>query len=92
MKEKKKNPSYIYFATYLNHVYKSGILKICFGKKCFLEILFIRIIIEFVIENSHSQKPMCWDVEEEGICTIYVWYIIILKWEEHEYDFFDLEM
>jgi hypothetical protein len=34
---------------------------------------------------------MCWDVEE-GVCTIYVWYIIMLKWEEYEYDFFNLEM
>jgi hypothetical protein len=37
-----------------------------FEKLFFLEILFIKIIIEFVIENS--EKPMCWDVEE-GICT-----------------------
>ncbi len=58
-------------------------------KNCFLEIWFIKIIIEFVIENS--QNLMCWDVEEEGICTIYVWYITMLKWEEHEYDFFNLE-
>lgn len=41
-----------------------------------MEILFINLIIEFVIENS--QKSICWDVEE-GICTIYVWYIIMLK-------------
>lgn len=31
-------------------------------------------------------------LKKKGYVQFTVWYIIILKWEDHEYDFFDLEM